>query len=302
MSRKFLLSIIAVLLITNIATLLFWSTSKSKLVEDDETDVQIDTKKPVATINNTEITYKAWMGKLRENYGKKQLKTMIDRTIVEKLAEEKNITVDEKIIEREIALLTSAQGVMTQEETEKMEKKWRNEIKYRYQLEALLAEDISVPENEIRAYYDTYGQQYDFTESLQFSHILVNDMETAEKVKEELDNGASFSLLAKEYSIDEDTKNAGGYFGGYYTTNSQFLPNGYDEKAAEMEEYSYSDPFLTDQGYAILYLHRSMPEITFSYEELKPYIRNELALESAELTLQADPLWDTFEIDWLYNE
>ncbi|MUK88051.1 protein secretion protein [Ornithinibacillus sp. L9] len=302
MSRRFLMALIAVLLITNIATLMLWTRSgPGEVVEDEASDMQIDTKKPVASIDGDEITYEAWMAALRDNYGQKQLKTMIDRTVVNKLADQQGITVHEKVINREIALLASMQGVMTEEETEKMEEKWRDEIIYRYQLEALLAEGINVSEDDMRAYYDQYHNQYNFTESIQFSHILVEDQETAEKVKGELDNGASFSLLAKEYSIDEDTRDAGGYF-GYYTTNSQFLPNGYKEKASEMEEYSYSEPFLTDQGYAIMYLHRSMPEITFTYDELKPYIKNELALVSSEVSLVADSLWDTMEIDWLYNK
>ncbi|SET84018.1 foldase protein PrsA [Oceanobacillus limi] len=302
MSRKLLLGIIVVLLVTNVATLLMSTTGRQgETLEDNPTELDIDTKKPVASIGEEDITYEEWMVALRQNHGEKQLKNLIDRTVIEKLAADNNFSVSEKVMDRELALLTSMQGVMTKEETEKMEEMWRKDIEYRYQLEFLLTEDISISENELRSYYTNYQNQYNFTEAIQFSHILVEDKETADKVKKELDNGASFSLLAQEYSIDEDTKDAGGYF-GYYTTNSQFLPNGYEDQALEMEEFSYSEPFLTDQGYAIMYLHRSMPEITFTYEELKPYIKSELALESSELSLDAAPLWEKFDIDWIYAE
>src|SRR5699024_2427601 len=165
----------------------------------------------------------------------------------------------------------------------------------------LLTEDEEVQEDDIREYYDGYHKQYDFKASIQLSHIVLPDMETAEKVKQELDSGASFQLLAQEYSIDEKTKDDGGYL-GFFVHTSQFIPDGYIEKVADMDEYSYSEPFNTSKGVAIIYLHRKLPSITFTYDEIKPYIKSELALEQMDQSLTADPLWHNFDIDWVYEK
>ncbi|WP_042147444.1 peptidylprolyl isomerase [Paucisalibacillus sp. EB02] len=299
MSKKLLFSIIVVLLITNVATMLFWKNDQTETpVVDDE---KIDTKKPVATIDGEKVSYGDWMKSLQDNYGKKELKNIIDHQVVEKLADDHNITISDKVIERDIALLTTMQGLTSKEDLQKLEESWRSDILYRYQLEALLAEGNQISEQEVQTYYTKYHEQYQFDKSLQFSHILVSTMDTAEKVYAELEDGASFSLLAKEYSIDEDTREGGGYL-GFNSVNTEFLPSNYFDIAAELEEYSYSEPFVTSNGIAILYLHKSLPDITFNYEELKPFIRNELALKSSNQKLVAEPLWEKLDINWLYGE
>ncbi|MCM3742011.1 peptidylprolyl isomerase [Oceanobacillus luteolus] len=299
MSKKLLWGIIIVLLITNIASLIFMMQDDKVVVKDGE--AAITSKEPVATINGTDVTYEDWMANLRETHGEKALKSIIDRQIVSQLAAEKNIEISEKVIERDLAYLTSMQGPLTQEELNKEEEKWREELIYRYQLEFLLTEEYSIPESEIESYYADYKNQYDFSSAMQLSHILVSNMETAEKVYEELEQGASFEQLAREYSNDDETKHSGGYL-GFINTSSQFFPNGYEEVANKMDEHTYSEPFAADNGIAIIYLHQALPAIEFSYEEIKPYVENELILHEEKIALQANPLWEKVEVDWIYSK
>lgn len=299
MSKRLMLSIVVVLVITNIATLLFLGQSNSVLLEGDN-EIKIETNKSVASIGNEDIAYEDWLSSLRESYGERHLRGMINHNVVDQLSKQKGIQINEKIIDYEISLLTTMQGVMTKKEAESIEKKWRKEILYRYKLEVLLTEDVIIPEEDIKGFYANYGKQYDFTASTQFSHIVVDNFETAEKVIKELDEGASFNLLAQEYSNDEETRSAGGYL-GFFTKTSQFLPSGYYEAASEMEEYSYSDPFKTDNGIAIIYLHRSLPSITFTYEEMKDHIGSELGLIELEQSLNTEPLWEQLDIEWIYD-
>lgn len=299
MTKKLLLGIIVVLLITNVATMLLWKNDQSSdSVLDDES---IDTNKPVASIGEKDISYTDWMKALKSNYGEKQLKSMVDRQVVKTLAEQNGVQVSDKVIERDVALLTTMQGVTTESKLKELEQKWIEDITYRYQLEALLAKDMTVSDEEVESYYAKYDGQYQFNKSVQLSHILVSDMETAEKVHSELEAGASFPLLAKEYSIDETTKDSGGYL-GFNSVDTEFLPGNYFEIVEGLEEYSYSEPFVTTNGVALLYLHKSLPEITFSFEELKPYIRNELALQASNQNLIVDQLWDDLDIKWIYGE
>ncbi|PAV28583.1 protein secretion protein [Virgibacillus profundi] len=303
MSKKLLLGIIIVLVITNIASLLFWNKEETVGIDDGAGTGtrEINSKEPVASIDDEEISYQDWMEALRSTHGEKQMKMMIDRAVVKQLAEENNIEVHDKVIEREIALLTSMQGVMKEEEFAKKQEKWREEIIYRYQLEQLLTMDTQISEEEIQTYYNEYKNQYDFTASMQLSHIIVQNFDTAEKVIKELGDGASFDLLAQEYSLDEESKKDGGYL-GFIKTTSQFFPNGYEEVAMEMEEDSYSEAFAADNGIAIIYLHRKLPSIEFTYGEIKAYVKSELALHETDQSLTANPLWEKLDIEWLYDE
>ncbi|MHA6252883.1 peptidylprolyl isomerase [Oceanobacillus sp. CAU 1775] len=299
MSKKLLWGIIVVLLITNIATLIF--TDKDEVVvEDGDGQTVITDKEAVATIGEVEITYNDWMEALREERGEQQLKSMIDRQLVDQLAKEKNIEIHDKVIERDLAYLTSMQGPLTEEELAAEKEKWEKETIYRYQLEFLLTEDISIPEEELRSYFDEYEKQYNFVPAMQLSHILVPNMETAQRVYDELEAGASFELLAREHSIDDEASDAQGYL-GFINTNSQFFPAGYEEVANELEPHSYSEPFVASNGVAIIYLHQKLPEIEFTFDEIKPYVKSELALREENLSLNTAPLWEASEIEWIYS-
>ena len=300
MSKKLLLGIIVVLLITNVATLLYVNKADEKVVLDNA-DGEVDVKGPVATIEGTDITYESWMSKLRETHGKEQLKRMIDAEIVQQMASEKGIEISDKVVNRELASLIGMQSPMTSKETKQKKEEWQKDIIYRYQLGALLTMDTKVSEEKMKSYYDDYKNQYDFSASLKVSHIILPDLKTAKKAEKELDNGASFQLLAKEYSIDEDTKKDGGYL-GYFETNSQFLPNGYYERAEKMEEGTHSEPFKGGSGVAIIFLHRLLPDIDFTYEEIKPYLKRELALDKDNQSLTTEPLWNKLDIEWVYEK
>lgn len=102
MSKKLLLGVIVVLLITNIASLLYWSKDEN-IVLDDASNAKINSKEAVATINGEEISYDDWISALRSTHGEQQLKTMVDRAVVKQLAEKDKIKVPDKIIDREIA-------------------------------------------------------------------------------------------------------------------------------------------------------------------------------------------------------
>lgn len=254
----------------------------------------------VAKVGDHPIMYDEWMSHLQETHGKAELKEMVNKELVHQAADERGITIDEKVIERDIALLATMQHGLSEDEIDREKERWERQIIYRYTLEALLTENLSIDEDEIKTYYDTYENQYNFSESVQMSHIIVQTMEEAERVKEQLDEGAPFELLAQEYSLDEETKNKGGYL-GHISSASQFMPRGYVEKALELEHFSYSEPFQTDVGVAIIYLYEHYPSYTFTYEELKPYIERELLLKDSQEQLEATDLWELYDVEWLYD-
>lgn len=304
-NKQLLTGIVIILLLTNIYTLFFLKGKDKKGLSEDHyehfREEEGSADEIVAQVGEVKITYKDWVSSLQRDVGKKHLKDMIDRELVKALFAESGLQIHDKLIEKEIAYLASMQGIMTPDEIEKEEEKWRADALFRYQLEALLTEGETVSEEEIQNHFYQYGSQYNFTASMQFSHIVVENEEIAQKVKSELDEGADFHLLAQEYSKDEDTQAKGGYL-GYYTTASRLVPAKYFEIGGSMQEHSYSEPFQVDQGFAMIYLHRSLPDIEFTYEEIKEHIKNELILTKLEQPLTTDPLWEKLDIDWIFKE
>lgn len=300
MSRKFLLGMVIALIITNISTLLLWRQSHYVVINDRES-IKVNQHEPVATVGKHPISYEEWLHSLMQHYGESHLKKMIDHEVVGQLAKEKGITVPKKVIERELAYLITMHGPLSEHELEQKKEMWRDDLIHRFQLETLLTENIDVTEEEIQAYYDEYHKQYDFEGSVQLSHIIVENNEKAEQIIKELKSGASFDLLASEYSIDEKTRGKGGYL-GFFTENNQLLPIHYVNVFSTMDAGSYSEPFEAQEGVAILYLHQHLPSIRFTYEEAKPFIRNELGLNKLDTSLTAETFWDSLNVNWVYEE
>lgn len=298
MTRKFLWGVIIVLLVTNLTTLAIWMNERNGSV-NDLFGLGLRKGDPVATIGDQDISYEVWAKSLEGKYGKQVLKDLVNKDLVFRLAEREGININEKLLERELSLLFTMEGVLTKEEISKKEKEWEKDVTYHLYLKELLTKDIAVSDQEIEEYYSNYKGQYEFEESIQLSHIVVNDTDTADKVISELEDGYSFSALAKEYSLDESSRNDGGYL-GFFTKGSEFLPSDYYERAVKLEEHSYSPPFITDEGVVILYLHRLLPSVSFSYEEIKPHIKREIALEQVS-SVEAGHLWEEFGVNWIYE-
>lgn len=304
MTRKFLWGIIVVLLVTNLTTLLIWVNVKGKTNEgtDRSANPIVENKnEPVALVGGEPIEYEEWDQELQRQYGKQVLEDMIDQEIIFQMADEYNIQIQDKLIQRELSLMETMLGVMNQDEIEAKRDEWLDDIRSRFYLEELLTRDIGIDEEEIQSYYNEHEDQYDFIETYQLSQILVRNKDQADKVKKELDEGASFEMLAREYSIDDYTQENGGYL-GYFSKESGYLPNVYYEKAQQLSSESYSEPFQTNKGYVLIYVHRKLPSITFSYEEVKRQIKRDLALEYVGDSFSAKPLWEQAQVDWVFGD
>ncbi|SHN37387.1 peptidylprolyl isomerase [Gracilibacillus kekensis] len=300
-SRLVLWSIILLLLITNITTFLIFSGDNSKEEYRLDENTKIDRNKPLAEIENEEILYQDWMDQLVRLYGEKVLTDLIDQEVVFQLAEKEDIDIHPKIIERELSRMMIMQGLQTPEEREQQITKWTEQIKFRYFLQYLLTEDISIPESEIEEYYNTFQNQYQFDDMIQLSHILVSNQQEAELVIAKLEEGMSFAQVANEYSSDTETAGQGGYL-GYYSETSSFIPDQYYEEAISIDEGTYSEPLSVGSGYAIIFHHQHLSAIQLSYDEAYQEVRQDIALDRMETDVDPSILREQLEVDLIYKE
>jgi peptidyl-prolyl cis-trans isomerase C len=117
-------------------------------------------------------------------------------------------------------------------------------------LEKEFADSFSVPLEEINKYYDENKERFLREEDeVRASHILVKTREDAEMVRTKLVFQADFGRLARETSLDPDTRFRGGDLG--YFTRSMIRPE-ISEAAFKLNLGNISKPIETEWGFHVL--------------------------------------------------
>ena len=108
--------------------------------------------------------------------------------------------------------------------------------------------DVKISDAEAREYYDGNIDRYKVAESRDVRHILVKTKAEADKLHQELENGADFATLAKQSSIDPGSKDQGGKL---TVSKGQTVPP-FDKAAFSLDKDELSAPIKTQYGYHLL--------------------------------------------------
>jgi peptidyl-prolyl cis-trans isomerase C len=148
----------------------------------------------------------------------------------------------------------------------------------------------TIPEAEIKAYYDSHSDLFKQPEQVKASHVLIKvepkatEPEKAEalkkmkEVQEKQKKGEDFAALAKEYSECPSRAKGGdlGYFG-----RGQMVPP-FEEVAFKLTPGEVSDIVKTRFGYHLIKVVDKKPESTASYESIKERIGQYLKQEKVQ--------------------
>jgi peptidyl-prolyl cis-trans isomerase C len=141
--------------------------------------------------------------------------------------------------------------------------------------------DISIPEKDAKAFYDTNKDKFVEKESVKASHILIQVEKDAEKEKdkearEKIDGllkrakkGEDFAALAKENSEDPSAERNSGDLG--YFSKGQMVPE-FEDAAFALKVGDISDVVKSSFGYHIIKCEDKKPERTVPYEEAQERI------------------------------
>jgi foldase protein PrsA len=291
LNGKTLWSIIFCLVIINCFTVGYILSKERNVIPVSSND---QTSETIATIGETSITRDQWMAELESRFGKDTLKELINNRVVEELADKYKITVSDEVIERELAVYKSMYNSLD-------EGTWRDQIRYSILLEEILTRDVSIPEKELKAFYDANKDLYNIDESYHLSHIIVKTENEADLIVEELNGGSSFEALALEKSLDEFTANSGGDI-GFVSSDNEFISSEYLEIAPKLSEGEWSKPFKVETGYAVILLHERLEGKSYSYEDVKGQIRRQIALEQMDGSVTVEPLWEELNVTWFYGK
>jgi parvulin-like peptidyl-prolyl isomerase len=109
-------------------------------------------------------------------------------------------------------------------------------------VQKVISENAVVTDDEVEAYYEAHRDEY--TREFRVSHILVNTLEDAAEIKEQLQK-RTFSWVARRKSIDKHT-GPGGDLG--YLSKGNMIP-AFEEIVFDMKVDEISDVIESELGY-----------------------------------------------------
>ncbi|WLR55876.1 peptidylprolyl isomerase [Mesobacillus subterraneus] len=209
-----------------------------------------------ASIDGEKITKDELNTKLTEMYGAEILDSLITNKVIEMEASKEKVKVTGNEIDEELKKLQESYGgeeafASALEQNQVSMERIRKDIEIYLLAEKIIGPSIDVTEEEMKSYFEENKDSFDQKEQVKASHILVEDEETAKKVKEELDNGKDFAELAKTYSTDASNADNGGDL-GYF--GREEMAEEFENAAFALEVNAVSEPVKTEFGFHIIKL------------------------------------------------
>ncbi|PHA01458.1 peptidylprolyl isomerase [Bacillus pseudomycoides] len=207
-----------------------------------------DSSDPIATSNAGTVTKGEFDQALKERFGKDMLYEMMAQDIMIK-----KYKVSDEAVDKEFNKVKDQAGDNFKTFLESNRMKDEEDLKKQIRSSLAIDEAVrqTVTEKDVKARYKP---------DIRASQILVNDEETANDIKRQLNSGASFEELAKQYSEDTVSKANGGDLG--YFGPGKMVPE-FEEAAYKLNVGEISEPVKSSKGYHIIKLTDK--------KELKPY-------------------------------
>lgn len=112
-----------------------------------------------------------------------------------------------------------------------------------------ITKDVTVSDQQIAQYYEQHRDQFSTPAQRHVAHILVKTKQEAERIYEQLQNGADFATLAKKYSIDATSAKNGGDLG---TAPREQWVKPFGDAAWALQTGEISRPVKTKFGWHII--------------------------------------------------
>lgn len=138
-------------------------------------------------------------------------------------------------------------GLTLEGYTETLTKSMKSQLTTDKVLEEVF-KDVTATDEEIKTYFDENKESF---ETATVSHILIKDEAKAKEIREKAASGEDFAALAKEYSEDTGTKDAGGSLGTVAYNSTSYVAE-FMEGVRATKNNEISEPVKSDYGYHII--------------------------------------------------
>lgn len=201
-----------------------------------------DESKVIAETSAGNITQEELYEAMKDRFGEQVLRELVSEKVLSEKYEVTEEEVQERLEELKQQLGPEFEAAMAQSGF-KSEEQLSQTLRISMLQEKAATESVEVSAEEIKEYYDQMKPE------IRASHILVDDVETANEVKKKLDEGADFAELATEYSTDPGSAPNGGdleWFGA-----GVMLPE-FEQAAYSLEVNQISEPVQSTYGFHII--------------------------------------------------
>lgn len=236
-----------------------------------------DNSEAVAETKAGNITKDELYEEMKKTYGEQVLQQLV----YEKILSDKYKVTDEELDAKlnEVKEQLGSNFEMALAQYQMTEETFKQSLKLDLLVEKAATADIKVTDEEIKEYYDNYKPQ------IKARHILVADEAKAKEVKAKLDEGGDFAELAKEYSTDTASAEAGGDLGWFGT--GQMVPE-FEEASYALDVNEISAPVKSEHGYHIIQVTEK--EEKKSLEDMKAQIEQEIKVSKIDNTKMTETL------------
>ncbi|MCU9614476.1 peptidylprolyl isomerase [Caldibacillus lycopersici] len=256
----------------------------------------------VAKVNGEKISEEDLNEALVTQYGSEVLDSLIVTKITDMEIEKEGIEVTQAEIDEEMQNYYDYYGgeegfKSVLEESGADLDRFKQDVEQYIALNKILEKRIEITDEEIAAYFEENQASFAQAEQVEASHILVEDEATANEVLEKLTAGEDFAELAKTYSLDTTTSEAGGEL-GYFSKGT--MGDAFDEAAFALDIDAISDPVETDDGFEIIKVtDKKAAKDAELNDEVKEEIRSTLLNSkiSEEYNTWLDEKYDEYEIE-----
>lgn len=189
---------------------------------------------------------------------------------------------DELVDQRLLALEALRRSLDQNDEARRRLAAARERILATVVVEQLLVEKVT--DESVQRMYDEQRALQDRSEQVRARQIVVETEEHAVQLKSLVENGGSFSALAKEFSIDQSTGDIGGDL-GYFTQDA--MEAAIASVAFALEKGGVSEPFKTRDGWHILTItdRRTLPRPAL--KTIRPEIVSFMTYEEIQKLLKS---------------
>ena len=189
---------------------------------------------------------------------------------------------DELIDQRLLALEALRRSLDQNDETRRRLAAARERILSNVVVESLLADKVT--DEAIKRMYEEQAALAAGGEQVRARHILVETEEKAKELWDLLEQGGSIKALAKEFSIDQSTRDLGGDL-GYFSQGS--LREDIANAAFATAIGDVALPFKTKSGWHVLKVEGRRPTPVPKFEDIKPEIVNYLTYDAIESQIKS---------------
>jgi foldase protein PrsA len=207
-----------------------------------------------AKVNGVTITKDQVYEALLAYDGGQTISGLIDAELIKQAAAEAGITVTDADIElamesirsqfpSEVEFLSAlAMYGMTLEDL-------KSDMQLQAKMRKLLEPQVSVTDEDIKAYYEANAEMMGEPEQVKAAHILVKTKEEAVAIRLQLTEGADFAELVSEKTLDTATIESGGELGFF---ERGVMEGTFDTAAFSLEVGQLSEPIETSYGFHII--------------------------------------------------